>query len=155
MTDIRPFERSGYIETVVNRLVERGSAYADDIVGCSTDEIAKLGAMWELPLPAAYKEFLAKMGRCAGKFYVGTDIFYPKALKLREYLIEYQDEQTSYRVPADSVVFAMHQGYQVLFFQATGDDDPPVFHHLENETAATNKAEHFSEFLLDVSRDEW
>lgn len=150
----QPFENSGYIEKVVRRLVDRGMAQASEIRGCTSDEVDELSAIWQIPLPAAYKEFLFRMGRGAGRFFVGTDIFYPKALKLREYLTLYQGEQPLFRPPPDAIAFAMHQGYQVLYICANDGDDPSVYHHLEYEKKTTLVDQRFSDFLIGVSRDE-
>ena len=95
------------------------------------------------------------MGRGAGRFWAGTDIFFPAIMKLPGASIRYRESQTQFPMPEDAIVFAMHQGYQVLYFCANDGDDPPVYHHLEQDAAAERKSDRLSDFLTLVCSDDW
>jgi len=70
------------ITKVAEILVRHGVATENTITGCTATEIEKVETDVGCTLPLAYREFLAKMGRGAGSFYVGTDLFYPLLKRL-------------------------------------------------------------------------
>jgi len=59
-------------------LVESGLADDSTIVGCSPDEIAAIEASFGYKLPESYRDFLVVMGKRAGCFMVGSDLFYDR-----------------------------------------------------------------------------
>jgi hypothetical protein len=94
------------------------------------------------------------MGRSAGEFLVGTDFLFPDVLTLRGQAEGLLRECAAPLVldPAD-FVFAMHQGYQFLFFRCDGSDDPPVFHYQDGDSF-TRVADRFSAWLAYCVVDE-
>lgn len=144
------------IAAVAERLCSRGVATRDNICGCSPEEIAKVRAEFKIPLPLAYEEFLSQMGRSAGRFYEGTDMFFPKILGAKAAARELVAEDPfGVEFPDDAIPFSMHQGYQFLFVRSSEGDDPPVYYYLEQSGQFEVKADEFSKFLSEVADDEW
>ena len=96
-----------------------GVATESTLRGCSAQEMDEIQTDVGLTLPLAYREFLCKMGREAGKFYVGSDIFYPRLLGITEAAHSLVAENPSgISLPEDAIAFIMHQGYQFIFIRA-------------------------------------
>lgn len=137
-------------------LVRRGAATEDTIEGCSAEEIEHVEAKVGCPLPLVYREFLSMMGRGAGKFYVGTDLFYPSMLgNLKAARDLVAEDQSGIVLPEGAIAFMMHQGYQFMFIRAGEGEDPPVHYYMEQSGEFVKKAEQFSQFLIDVAHDDW
>ncbi len=138
----------------VSRIIAGGLAVGDDISGCSPREIAALEAGFGRALPPGYRAFLARMGRGAGEFMQGTDMFLAHLGGLRdaaEALLAKSGSST--RLSSSDWVFAVHQGYQFLYFDAAAGDDAPVFHVMEGE-AAKPVAASFEDWLDGAISDE-
>ena len=135
------------------RLIAAGLAVSDTVRGCSEKEIAQLEADTCRPLPPAYRDFLSELGQSAGEFLRGTNWTYAELRALQVpavQLLKSGNEQAV--LPANSFVFAMHQGYQFLYFLTVNmDNDPPVFYYTEDPDLESlmpqRKFEHLSEFL--------
>ncbi|MBA4017257.1 MAG: SMI1/KNR4 family protein [Pirellula sp.] len=137
-------------------LIERGVATESDIRGCTPAEIKAVEHDVGSPLPQAYREFLARMGREAGRLYVGTDVFYPAILGVTSGAKQLVDEdKTGVAFPDDAIAFSMHQGYQFLFIRTGEGNDPPVYHYMEQSGVFEKKSENFTKFLLGIAHDEW
>lgn len=144
------------IAKVAEILVRRGVVTENTLRGCSPAEIEQVAVDVGRPLPLAYQEFLAKMGRGAGRFYVGTDLFYPNLLGLSEAAHELvAEDEAGIALPEDAVAFMMHQGYQFMFFRTGEGDDPPVYYYMELSGEFVKKGERLSQFLIDVAHDAW
>lgn len=144
------------ISSVADILVRRGVATENTVRGCTAAEIEQIAADAGHPLPAAYRGFLATLGRGAGRFYVGTDIFYPSVLGLTDAARNLVGEdEAGLRLPEDAIVFIMHQGYQFMFIRATEGDDPPVYYYMEQSGVFERKADKLTDFLCDVASDPW
>lgn len=144
------------IDEIAKVLIDRGVASERDIVGCSTSEIAEIEKNVGLRLPAAYREFLAEMGRSMGDFYRGTDITYRWLPGMTQAAHELVDEDESdIRLPEDAIAFMMHQGYQFMFIRASEGEDPPVYYYMEMSGKFVRKAERLTQFLFDVAHDDW
>jgi hypothetical protein len=124
------------------------------VEGCSEADIAAVQAQAGGCLPMAYKIFLECMGRQAGGFLVGTDVFYPAVLNLRSWAQEMLEEGNSgFVLPDTAFVFLMHQGYQCLYFLMEGlSEDPPVFRVAEGMTAAEQFAPSLSAAIEILAR---
>ncbi|MFJ4480493.1 SMI1/KNR4 family protein [Streptomyces xanthochromogenes] len=123
------------------------------LAGLGLDEIEQIREDQRVDsLPLYYEEFLRRMGRCAGQFLIGTDAFYPELMGIksdaRELLAE---SDASHLMAEDSIVFAMHQGYQVYWLESSRDDDPPVAMYQEGGAELRARWESFSVFLIDQS----
>lgn len=143
------------IELVEERLIQRSVATKETICGCSSDEIDRIEEDAGAILPASYREFLSRMGRSAGNFYVGTDIFFPRILGLKTAAKELVAEEKGLVLPEDAIVIIMHQGYQFIFIRGNEGDDPPVYYYLEQAGGFEKKNDRLSKFLLDVASDPW
>jgi hypothetical protein len=136
-------------------LVESGRADDSTIIGCSPDEVAAIEARFGCRLPKSYREFLMVMGKGAGRFMTGSDLFYDRLSEQRE-LAErlLQEVGADLRLGPTDFVFCSHQGYQFLFFDAARHPDPPVFHFIEGVTASVCVNDTFSAWLLRAVNDE-
>ena len=69
------------------------------------------------------------MGRNAGKFYQGTDIFYGCNInEFNDYLREtLNDDKSKFEASENAFVFAHHQGYIYFFFYVTEGNNPSVY----------------------------
>src|SRR5689334_3848480 len=123
------------MDAIAKRIIEAGVAGPDEVIGCSSDETQSLESTWGCALPEMYRAFLAKMGRGAGRFFRGTDLFYPKALQLKAWTqILLEEDKAGFQIPPDAVTFLMHQGYQFMYFQRSdGGNDPAVYHYMEGD----------------------
>ncbi|GAA1293843.1 hypothetical protein Psi02_42490 [Planotetraspora silvatica] len=99
-------------------------------------------------LPLAYRDFMKRMGRDAGPLLAGTDAFYPQIIDYQAEAWELvSDEKIGHLVPAESIIFATHQGYQIYWMSSEAGDDPPVFMYQENDQKISRRWESFSEFV--------
>ncbi len=144
------------ITKVAEILVRQGVATENTITGCSTKEIEEVESDVGRPLPLSYREFLAKLGRGAGSFYVGTHLFYPTLLGITAAAHELvAEDEADIVLPKDAIAFMMHQGYQFMFVRADEGEDPPVYYYMEQSGEFVKKADQLSQFLMDVAHDEW
>ena len=144
------------IAEFADALQSRGVATKHLIRGCTQAEIEEIESDVGRTLPLAYREFLVRMGREAGAFFVGTDMFYPNILGNTDAAHGLVSEDKSgLELPRDAIAFSMHQGYQFLFVRAEEGDDPPVYYYMEQTGQFVKKADRFTQFLKDVVNDEW
>jgi ankyrin repeat protein len=113
-------------DEVVRRLKAIPKFRHTRLKGCSEAEVARLEEHWAVRLPAAYRGFLGRLGRGAGKFMVSDhwrfrydDLFG----------IARSDDYSEYcELPDEYFVFAERAGCAWAFFIADGQsDDPPVY----------------------------
>ncbi len=138
----------------VASIIAGGLAAGDEIAGCTEQEIGALEAAFGRPLPSSYRAFLAVMGKGAGEFMRGTDMFHEHLAGLRAAA---ESLGLKSRPPVElrptDWVFAMHQGYQFLYFDASAGADPAVFHVMEGEGPKPVAAS-FSDWLDGAIEDE-
>jgi hypothetical protein len=148
-------EQDNVISELVRRILLLGIASPEEIQGCTKEEVEEIQAYAGVKLPAIYLDFLYTMGRGAGNFFKGSDMFYPSLLGLRKAAEELLSEEgASFSLPKDAFVFLMHQGYQFLFFRTLGcSDDPPVYHYMEGEGAPRKISRSFSRFLIESIKE--
>jgi hypothetical protein len=146
---------SDFVELAVKALIAARLATENRVEGCSEAEVASIERTFGLTLPRAYRAFLLRMGKAAGEFWTGTNYQFPELLELREtaeaLLIE---GGARWQLGAPDFVFAVHQGYQFLFFRTGTSDDPEVFHYLEGDEGARSVAPSFSAWLAGCVDDE-
>lgn len=148
--------KSPVIAEVTRRLVLRNVASPATIAGCTSAEIDAIKQSIRKPLPEVYEQFLTMMGRQAGRFFQGTDMYYPAILGLNEDAAQILEEESAGLVlPETAIVFSMHQGYQFMFMSSDEGDDPPVYYYIEGADQFVRKYDHFSQFLLDATADSW
>jgi len=143
------------VDNAINKLVTSGIAATSELVGCSEAELVSLERDLGLRLPVPYRHFLARLGKAAGQFLVGTDFLFPQLRELKkgaEVLL--RESGAPFQLTEMHFVFAMHQGYQFLFFRADESPDPQVFHYEENDTEARCVAPSFTVWLDGCVTDE-
>jgi len=146
---------TGFVDESIARLTSAGLVAASQLSGCTEQDIAKIEAKYGIQLPAAYRSFLAAMGRSAGTFFVGTDFLFPDVLTLREQAERLLQEcKAKIALGKTDFVFAVHQGYQFLFMKSGESDDPAVFLYEECEEDFRLAADRFSDWLLACVEDE-
>lgn len=143
------------MSNICGRLIKAGIAQPSQIRGCSTHEVSGLESKFEGRLPHSYKLFLLTMGHGAGKFFEGTDIFYPNLQKAQQSAEELlADDGNPFELSNYDFVFASHQGYQFMYFNIDDqNEDPPVFYYMEGGQVAQKKWHSFSDFLLKSVED--
>jgi hypothetical protein len=144
------------IKSAVAKLKESGLAAPAEIRGCTADQISALEVQTRVTLPSAYRSFLRMMGIGAGDFLVGTDWTFRNLVGLKAAAGRLLKRSRVEVAPlsASTFVFAMHQGYQFLYFDATASADPPVFLFLEGEAAPRQVFGRFSKWLNECVDDE-
>jgi hypothetical protein len=147
---------ANWIQQLTESLELHSVASHGNLFGCSDEEILRVQQQFAFELPNAYRLFLATMGKGAGKFFVGTDLFFPSILGVTDDARELVSEDSAeITLPDNAIVFAMHQGYQFMFMLADGSDDPPVVSYLERSGKFDKQSESFSQYLLSASNDSW
>jgi hypothetical protein len=142
------------VQKAIERLAEAGIVTPDALKPCTPEEIGQIEARFHLQLPSTYREFLAGMGKAAGKFLVGSDYLFPAQLRLRDDAEALLAESgVQFRLDPADFVFMGHQGYEFLFFRASDPVDPPVHLLMEGEEPS-QVFSRFSEWLLRCVADE-
>lgn len=145
---------AAWLLPIIQVLTERGVAARSQIVGCTSAEIEEIADGRELP--SRYRDFLKAMGRGAGRFYEGSDVFYPQAVGLTKGARNLvAQDPAKIALSDDAIAIVMHQGYQFLFVRGSEGDDPPVYYYLEQSGEFEKKDDSFCGFLSSVIHDEW
>jgi hypothetical protein len=154
--DLRGYERAEerkmYIEPILAEMQVLSVPSTRKVLPCTEGEVHALEQKCHCSLPRAYKEFLLTMGKGAGNFFVGSDLFYPDLDGMQEVAVEILTEVGfPQKLPEDAFVFFMHQGYLFNFFLTSDGDDPPIYRYLEGTDRETFPLiyNHFTDFLLD------
>lgn len=146
-----------YGEEMKRQLLDAGVCTSDELLGCSIEEFSDLQVSNGVILPRAYQGFLQTLGRGAGDFFRGTDIFFqnvPIPREVVQEMINQDNEARGCKLPAKAFVFASHQDYSFLYFVAReDDDDPPVFLYEEDEGPPRQVAASFTQWFSDSVRD--
>jgi len=146
-----------YGHEMKRELLDSGICTSDELLECSIEEFSDLQVTTGVILPRAYQGFLQSMGRGAGDFFRGTDIFFQSLPITRDVVqkLIYQDEKArGFKLPDNVFVFASHQGYSFLYFVAEEDDDDPrVFVYTEDEGPPRQVAESFTQWFSQSVRD--
>jgi hypothetical protein len=147
-----------FVDQTIAGLVGSGLVSQSDLVGCSEDEIRAVEDAFSVRLPAAYRQFLTRLGKGSGDFLRGTDFRYADHVdifsqrKLAEGLLNASG--SSFHLMPTHFVFMSHQGHQFLFFDCDGTDDPAVWRYLEGEADPQPVASRFSIWLKACVVDE-
>ena len=106
-------ERGRLPQALVDVLLARGIERSE-LHGCRPDEIERVRVAQRVDaLPSVYVEFLTVMGREAGAFLPGTDVFYPHPVELKTEARALLSENGVADFLGDSeVVVSMHQGFR-------------------------------------------
>ncbi|MFQ6397558.1 SMI1/KNR4 family protein [Nocardia sp. KC 131] len=117
-------------------LLDTGFATADEIAGCTDEEISRVAAVATFPLPDECLAFLKVLGRKAGTFFQGKGMFFPEPLDTYEAAEGIAAEPGEDLTVEDRFFFGHHQGYQVFFFEK---GRPEVFVYVEGHPGEIQK----------------
>lgn len=139
------------VEDSIKRLRKAGVCYFWQVKGFSVKEVNRLQFQTGLQLPSIYVDFLRAMGRGAGRFAKGADLFFRNV----DDLVDFQDLsrepilESGYPLSDDSFIFGGNQGYVYSFFHTDGNsEDPAVYQWLEEEYGySISEFKSFSEWL--------
>lgn len=114
--------------------------------------IARLEEHLERPIPPAWRAYLAIAGSAPPPMLVGSDCFGDYLFELNGWAVELLKESGDpFSLPDDAIVFAMHQGYQFLYFISDGvTDDPPVYLYFENRPEPERAFARFSDWVAAI-----
>lgn len=116
------------IDQCIDMLAASWLADSESIVVYTESDVDGIESFYDVSLPLSYRYFLKKMGRRAGRFLAGTDVCYPVQFELRKWsALLLVESHASWELRHRYFVFAMHQGYQFLFFDGQARTDPPVW----------------------------
>src|SRR5947209_18784128 len=116
------------IDELKGMLLKSGIANPLSIRGCTAEEIREVEEYWGVPLPAAYREFLAKMGRAAGDLFNGSDVHFPNMLGMREGLAEIlEGHPFDLDLPEDAIIFLQTGGSAWRWIRDSEGDHPPLY----------------------------
>lgn len=139
-------------KSLVKELIDANVARPSEVNGCSEYDIRQLETDLGIRLPVRYCEFLKLMGYSAGRFFLGTDIFFQHLRSLQGGASRLLRDDGQQPLPEQAFVFGMHQGYQFVFFLLNQGDDPPVSGYLEKK-GFSEISTSFSEYLAKAVRD--
>lgn len=136
------------ISTIPQQLVCSNIAREGEIRGCSSGEIESLERKCRCAFPEAYKCFLAVMGKGAGAYMLGTDIFYGRISEFGLWLADaIRETRDPVAIPDDAFVFMSHQGYVFCYFRLSEGDDPPVYQYIQGSGKVQREHDSFTLFL--------
>lgn len=136
-------------EILILKIIKRLNECDIYPMGCNPEEISQIESFTQSPLPEIYKKFLECMGRGAGRFFEGLNIFYQDIFEQKKWFKETLEEcDCKYNVTDTDFIFASNQGYEFMFFKLNDDPDPPVYYYIECEKSPLKKYDRFSDFLL-------
>ena len=143
------------MDKIVQRLIRSRIANPNEIIGCTPNQIEEIRLLAGGRLPPVYEVFLRKLGCGAGRFFEGTDIFYPQILTNRQGADALlQEDECEFQLSKSDFVFAIHQGYQFMYFDLSAvGDDPQVYSYMEGDGLPKIKWKHFSDLLLGAIED--
>ncbi len=96
------------------------------------------------PVPDEYLAFLAVLGKSAGTFFVGTDLFYPALLEANEAAVDINSGPGEDLSLSDRFFFGHHKGYKVYFFERNSE---AVYTYQEGHPEVQRLAGSLLEFL--------
>jgi hypothetical protein len=111
------------------------------------DVLEELEHKYDITLPSKYKEWYQSGGQKSESL-IGTDVDVPRLYELQEWAKELlEEDQSNFLLPKNSFVFAMHQGYQFMYFICNESSDPEVWYYFEGDKEPKVKWKSFSDFI--------
>lgn len=140
------------ISSTLDHLINDVLTPQESLQGCSDSDIEAVMADQNVDrLPSAYVCFLRRIGRGAGRFLQGTDAFFPQIIGLKDAAEElFEENGVPISLEDNSLVIAMHQGYQVFWFPTVKFDDPKVAMFQEGDQGILREWDSFSAYLNDM-----
>jgi hypothetical protein len=100
-------------------------------------EVASFERHLGLPLPAAYRAYLLLAGQWPPAALAGSHCHGRHLYTIRDAAEKLLREcGNPFDLPANAIVFWMHQGYQFEYFLADGAEDPETFYYFEGKKTA-------------------
>lgn len=128
-------------DRLLGRMERSGVASAEQLVGCSANEVAALEAKYSLRLPTSYRRYLEIMGHGPGRLFKHDHmaVTYPYVLEMtrdqHQLWAKWRDEHgrhpappPEFEFPADALIIAGRLGEQFSFIRCSGQDDVPVWY---------------------------
>jgi len=149
------FIMSDAIDGLVREIRHAGLAGWWEIRGCWEGEIKDLERFYGIKLPALYRAFLKRMGRGAGRYGRGTDMFYKHLFDNRAGMEEVLElDGNPFPLTPTEYVFCSHQGYIFFYFETDPlFDDPPVYGYKEGQRRNRLVDTSLSAFLFGLLED--
>ncbi|MDA8743273.1 SMI1/KNR4 family protein [Rubripirellula amarantea] len=125
-----------HFDALLTRLKESDVASSDDLVGCTSREIARLEARYSIALPKSYRWYLSTMGKRSGRLFthdhmaVYFDHVFEMTDQLRREAIDDPDEPYV-ELPDDALVIAGRLAEQYQFIRCGDSMDSPVWYFNE------------------------
>jgi hypothetical protein len=115
--------------------------------GYQPQEIEHAERQMGVTFPASFRAFLLRMGRARGELFRGSDV--AGIDDFAEYRREASMllEPVGAAIPADAVVFLLHQGYSFAFITADGGQDSPVHVFGEGQESVSVAAPTLAAFI--------
>jgi len=114
-------------DSMRSRLIKAGVCSAQEIKGCSAEELKQIEQAFGGRIPKAYINVMRVIGKGAGEFASDVQMFFPEVLSLTKDTRNRLAEE-GIELPADACVFANRYGEQILFFRLqNSEEDPPVY----------------------------
>jgi hypothetical protein len=135
---------------LLDDLLAAGVTLPEGLQGLTDAEVEEVRIGQQVDrLPGRYVEYLRVMGRRAESVWVGTEAFYPGILSLKADRMDLLREDGAMNLmPAEAVVFAMHQGYQVYWMVNIDEEDPAVAMYQEGSSGIARTWPSFTECLI-------
>jgi hypothetical protein len=128
-------------DRLLRRMIGSGVATLDQVVGCTSSEIAALEAKYSLRLPQSYRRYLEVMGHRSGRLFTHDHmaVTYPYVLVMtrdqRQLWAKWRQEAgrhpappPEFAFPDDALLIAGRLGEQFSFILCGGQDDVPVWY---------------------------
>jgi len=135
------------VDESLDRLIDLGLASKQDLRPATTEELDAAERRYG-PLPSAYRRFVERAGRGAGRLLAGTDTNLWWLLRIRDELSNTKAADGSPLIQPSDIVVGSHQGYILIVLVGSGDD-PQVAEFKEGESAPRIVAPSFTEWLAE------
>jgi hypothetical protein len=147
---------SEVIYELMHNIMRGGLATRFQFRGCWEWEIRDLEDYYEIKLPSLYRSFLSHMGKRAGLFGQGIDMFYRRLFHNRSAMDDVLElDGYPFTLTPTQFVFSSNQGYSFHYFETQPlVDDPPVFGYLEGDLQEKLIDTSLSSFLLSYAEEE-
>lgn len=134
-------------ESIIQNLIRSGKLSRNRLQGCTPTELDSLQSHFGQKLPDEYRSFMELGGRGIGQLFIGTDIYFPRVLDLQAEALELLSDHSLHSLlPNNSMVFCIHQGYEVNYLLPHGPN-PPVYQYIEGERQSVLGCKSFTDFL--------
>ena len=145
------------------QLCKRARIDPSHVRGLSTSSIIEI-AQWEnvnnVQLPTIYKDYLVALGPSHDAIIrdniEGNVASVADFIRLRNVANEVLEEcDATFRLPSNAFVITIYQLESFIFFFATNEDDPPVYHYDCGDEMYWRSHDSISDFFKDLLAEKW